>query len=389
MLAEMTLRARQDAAARDQMNGEGGGGNDMALADKWQFLRALTEARARFGLSDRTIGVLEALLSFHPGKSVDGARAVVVFPSNRELSLRSRGMAAATLRRHLAALVDAGLVLRRDSPNGKRFRRPGMDGEAEEVFGFDLSPVAVKAGEVFEAAEEERRRFRAAARLRSAISLLRRDIAKVIEAALTESRAGPFENFAARLATMVPSRRAELADLTAIEADLTRLCAEVENAYLSALSEQEMSANERETERHHENSNEEPNLESIGHRLGKKAEPAEPDIEGQGRRQPGADLGTVLRLCPDIADYAKDGIHDWGALQRVAQLVRGFLGISQPAWKAAEDAMGGVQASIVVACILQRASRIRSPGGYLRDLTERAKAGRFTVEPMLRALDGG
>jgi replication initiation protein RepC len=39
-----------------------------------------------------------------------------------------------------------------------------------------------------------------------------------------------------------------------------------------------------------------------------------------------------------------------------------------------------------IACILQRAQQINSAGGYLRVLSEKARAGRFSVGPMLMAL---
>jgi replication initiation protein RepC len=48
--------------------------------------------------------------------------------------------------------------------------------------------------------------------------------------------------------------------------------------------------------------------------------------------------------------------------------------------------MGAQTAAIVLAAILQRAEHIRSRGGYLRDLTERARAQTFSVWPMITAL---
>ncbi|MGZ2845964.1 plasmid replication protein RepC, partial [Pseudomonas aeruginosa] len=76
-----------------------------------------------------------------------GEDDLVVFPSNQQLALRAHGMPASTLRRHLAALVDAGLIIRRDSPNGKRYARKGRGGEIELAFGFELSPLVVRAEE--------------------------------------------------------------------------------------------------------------------------------------------------------------------------------------------------------------------------------------------------
>jgi replication initiation protein RepC len=65
-----------------------------------------------------------------------------------------------------------------------------------------------------------------------------------------------------------------------------------------------------------------------------------------------------------------------------------MLGISPSAWEEAQDVMGEVTAAIVVAAILQRGAAINSAGGYLRDLTERARAGQFSPGPMLMALIG-
>jgi replication initiation protein RepC len=69
----------------------------------------------------------------------------------------------------------------------------------------------------------------------------------------------------------------------------------------------------------------------------------------------------------------------------VAAQVRGYLGISPSAYEDACHIMGQECAAIVVACILQRAQHINSAGGYLRALTEKARAGQFTVGPMLMA----
>ncbi|TGR72797.1 replication initiation protein RepC, partial [Mesorhizobium sp. M1C.F.Ca.ET.193.01.1.1] len=88
---------------------------------------------------------------------------LVVFPSNEQLIRRANGMPATTLRRHIAVLVDCGLIIRRDSPNGKRFARKGQSGAIEQAYGFDLSPILTRAEEFRELAEAvaiERKAFR-------------------------------------------------------------------------------------------------------------------------------------------------------------------------------------------------------------------------------------
>jgi replication initiation protein RepC len=93
----------------------------------------------------------------------------------------------------------------------------------------------------------------------------------------------------------------------------------------------------------------------------------------------------VLKACPEIADYAVDGIGNWRDLMITAAQVRGYLGVSPSAYEEACHVRGQETAAIVIACILQRAQHINSAGGYLRVLTDKARAGAFSVGPMLMA----
>src|ERR1700721_2854623 len=145
---------------------------------KWQVFRAICTAKARIGVSERALAVLDALLSFHPETTLSG-EGLVVFPSNQQLALRAHGMAPATLRRHLAALVECGLVIRRDSPNGKRYARKGRGGDIELAFGFDLSPIVVRADEFESLAEEVRAEEGALKLVGGRITILRRDTPKI------------------------------------------------------------------------------------------------------------------------------------------------------------------------------------------------------------------
>jgi len=381
------------------------GSNDTGSAEKWQLLRALTEARAAFNLSDRTITVLEALMSFHPARELDGSKPIIVFPSNAELSLRSRGMADATLRRHLAALVDAGLILRRDSPNGKRYVRRDSHGEVESAFGFDLSPLALAAPAIHAAAEEARAQTRRCQIVRTEISIHLRDAGKIIEAAIAEGRVGDWEQFALRLMPLTRriTRQAPLKLLEARREHLARLRADVENAYLDALPKQEVSGNASNIERHYQNSETDNHIEiSSGKDL--KSETASQNakigstvgdhhnVETHRRPEPMDEpvpLGYVMRVCPTIASYARGGISGWQDVLRTVDLVRSMLGISPHAWRKACEAMGDLAAAVTLAAILEKADSIRSPGGYLRALTDRAAQGKFSVRPMLAALERG
>ena len=57
----------------------------------------------------------------------------------------------------------AGLIQRKDSPNGKRYARRDKGGDIEQAFGFDLSPLLARAVELAGLAQEvaaERLQFR-------------------------------------------------------------------------------------------------------------------------------------------------------------------------------------------------------------------------------------
>jgi replication initiation protein RepC len=77
------------------------------------------------------------------------------------------------------------------------------------------------------------------------------------------------------------------------------------------------------------------------------------------------------------------GIANWRDFMATASLVRSVLGISPSAW---DDAQNEIPAAILIACVLQRASTIKSAGGYLRALSRKVEAGEFSLGPVLMAL---
>lgn len=385
---------QQRTAHRQAAIASGRTGDNPGLSDKWELVRALTDARNHYGLSDRALTVLDALLSFHPERMLDGSRPIIVFPSNQELSLRSRGMSEATLRRHIAALVEAGLVLRRDSPNGKRYCRRDPNGEPGQTFGFDLAPLALSAAEIREQAEIVRAETKAVRMLRAEITLHLRDISKTIAAALEEQRSGDWETFLQALQNL-SGRLSRATDSTALVARrdaLIRLRASVENAYLHALDVHEMSGCDRENERHIQNTNKHMNLDRKADEPGFSAcEPQDSATVVENDHPLGQTLEKItltrlLSACPTLTDYSRDGISNWKEARITAELVRSMLAISLSAWQEAIETLGETAAIAIIAVILERAETIRSPGGYLRELTRRGREGRFSIHPMVKAL---
>jgi len=370
---------------------------------KWTVFRAICTAKPRIGVSERALAVLNALLSFYPETVLTGDD-LIVFPSNRQLALRAHGMAPATLRRHLACLVDTGLIVRRDSPNGKRYARKDGAGDIELAFGFDLAPLVVRAEEFEAWAEEIRLEQRALAFVRERITICRRDIVKMIAAGMEEGvptrQAGQGPADWLEMHTLFRSiveripRTATRQALEPIADELSMLAEEILNLLENHIKQSNLSANESHSERHKQNSNPDclPESEPVL-REGRGQEPEQkietsgaPQSKTESKTEGAFPLRMVLDACPDMVDYAKGGIASWRDFLATANVVRPLIGVSPSAWEEAQSAMGEVYAAIVLACILQKGATISSAGGYIRELTRKSQAGEFSIGPMLMAL---
>jgi replication initiation protein RepC len=380
------------------------------VADKWKLFRTITEARPALGISDRALAVLHALLSFHKSAEIDSESNLIVFPSNRELSMRAHGMAPVTLRRHLAALVEAGLIIRRDSPNGKRYVRRDQEGDVRSAFGFDLMPLVVRAGELEQLAASIRAEDLAKRLLRERISLHRRDIAKMIIFAEEQDLPGPWDAISERFMPLARPllRSFDKAGLEVLAAALDELRVNVEKLLEIHANFKKINASDVQTERHIQNQNPDSSFDlEPGFRKdqgadvetnwskGEETETSEKiTTDASDRLRHPANklppkafpLGLILKACPDIVDYALKGIENWSDLVQTANLVRVTLGISPDAWNQAIETFGPNEAAIVVAAILQKGETITSPGGYLRSLTDKARAGSFSSGPLLMGL---
>ncbi|RUM06078.1 plasmid replication protein RepC [Rhizobium chutanense] len=386
---------------------------------KWKLFRAICEARPALGVTDRALTVLDALLTFYPDDEISEEKGLIVFPSNAQLSLRARGMTPATLRRHLAVLVEAGLILRKDSPNGKRYARRDRAGEIGEAFGFSVAPLLARAVEIEGLAAEviaDRELIRAT---RERLTLCRRDVSKLISAALEEAVPGDWEQMSLMFHDLVRKipRVAGAAELASALDEMGLLRDEAVNLLERHIKLKTIDANESQIERHKQNSNPnstselEPSFEpkqgvtppadkdpiagppdeqSVKHPAsaaaisGRRSRAAEPAAAHTLKSFP---LGLVLQACPQILDYGPGGtIGNWRDLMSAAIVVRSMLGVSPSAYEEACAGMGPENAATVIACILERGGHINSPGGYLRDLTRRAEKGEFAIGPMLMAL---
>ena len=365
--------------------------------NKWELLRELSKAQVAFGVSERDLTVLQGLLSFFPDDALGGNAEMVVFPSNKAICERLNGMPCSTMRRHLARLVKAGLLQRRDSPNGKRYVR--KHGEDRVAFGFDLSPLYCQSEEIARAAEAVREVEERARRLREVVSLMRRDLAALAEFGdEMQPGLGFWDQLRDKAALTARALRRKLSveELAVNRADLEALLDQARNI-IDGPETEEMNTNDAQSERHHHNSNKESlDLEPALEKSGAAADVPDVDTdepvadvdEHDTRHLPKIPLHLVIAACPSLKTFYQGKIRHWHQLFDAACHVRPAMGISASAWEEAQRIMGLEQASIVVAAMLERFEDIRSPGGYLRALTAKAAAGEFSCGPMVMALIG-
>ncbi|MGC0387783.1 MULTISPECIES: plasmid replication protein RepC [Bradyrhizobium] len=364
---------------------------ETAIVHKWHVFQHIKEVRQVLGATDRALTILHALLSFHPETALEADGELIVWPSNEQLMARANGMPPTTLRRHLSVLVDCGLIIRRDSPNGKRYARKGQGGEIEQAYGFDLAPIVARAEEyktLAGAVQAEKKAFRVA---KERLTILRRDIVKMIEAGLDEGVPGNWKRFQhayQEIAGRIP-RTAPRQLLESLGGEMEELWCEIRELLETFAKTQNLDANESHSGCHIQNSNPDLSSESerglaTKHEAGRDAA-ANHNLRSLPKRE--LPLGIVLDACPNIRWLIKEGeIRHWKDLVAAAELARPMLGISPSAWREAREVLSDQQAAITLAAIYQKADQINSAGGYLRSLTDRAKAGKFSVWPMIMAL---
>ncbi|MQB46055.1 plasmid replication protein RepC [Rhizobium sp. ICMP 5592] len=357
--------------------------------DKWKIYRDVCDARSLLGLRDRALSVLNALLSFYPESNLVDGTKLVVFPSNAQLATRANGIAGTTLRENLAILVNAGMIHRKDSPNGKRYARKDRAGTVEEAFGFNLAPLLARSEELARLAQQvaaERKQLKV---VKERISLCRRDIRKILTAAMEEGASGDWGKIEAHFVGLISqiSKARTPEALIDILDELSMLREEMINTLENQLISENSDSNDDENRHHIQNSKTESIYESEPRSEKEQGVKSNQAIRQTNEPIKAFPLGLVLRACPDVAMYAPSGtINSWRELMSAAITVRSMLGVSPSAYQDACDVLGPEMAAAAIACILERGGHINSAGGYLRDLTRRAEEGKFSIGPMLMAL---
>jgi len=333
--------------------------------DRWSVLVDLVKCRQAYGLNDRDLAVLRGLISCLP--KADCGKTFV-FASNITLSNRTDGMNERTLRRHLAKLIAAGLIVRHASPNGKRYVRRNHMGQAALAFGFDLSPFFDQHEAITTKAAAARQEAEAVAALREELSLLRHHVS---EADL---------EFANNIRKILRRHLTSDALRAVINATKTKI-----SAADGAVSPCGMTANDSHFVRHKQKSIK----DLVSSEKCCEIEHGEKTDGGAKQKPPLQTLPSldiVIEACSDIGVYAAEPVRTWADLIRFADIIAPMLQIDRRVVAEARHSMGAAAAAVTVLCILQMGASVRSAAAYLRGLSLRAALGQFSPGVMVKGL---
>ncbi|RVG79120.1 plasmid replication protein RepC [Sinorhizobium meliloti] len=346
--------------------------------------------------------LLVALINTAPAESFDKSGRPIVFKSNQQLAFEI-GRSIGRVSRMLSRLFDAGLITMQDSGNYKRYPIRNGDGEITDGCGIDLRILIVRYAELDElvrqvraekkAADAALRRYRGALRnARYALSTA----ARLSEDSLSRigariERVSNIVGLAGKASTRVLRRATALLEwLIERLMQLPRRSAEAQETQNMTSPFVENGMHKQITTPYpFDESNQERRSACAEQRSSPKAGSASKWAfeESLGRRRSEINqprclpkamvaLQDVIRAVPALKTYGF-APSSWADLARAVPLMCRFAGISEDARARAVEQMGEQQAAVAVAVTLEKYDRqeVSSPGGYLRAMTDRARAG--------------
>jgi replication initiation protein RepC len=147
-----------------------------------QLLAAFKAAAPRLGLSPRLVHAVDWLFRFTQPQDWGRGGRPIVWPS-ASMQQEALGLSPSQVKAINRALIEAGVLTMRDSPNGKRYGVRDRAGRITEAYGFDLAPIATRHAEFIRLAEAARAERAEMGRLRRRATVARKGIVQILETA--------------------------------------------------------------------------------------------------------------------------------------------------------------------------------------------------------------
>ena len=399
-----------------------------------QVLAAFKSAAPYLGIRPGLVHAIDWLFRFTQANDWQPGMRPIVWPS-AAMQGEDLCLGPSQVKNLNRQLVEHGLLVMKDSPNGKRYGVRSPKGRIVEAYGFDLSPLAERLAEFRSVAEEGRAlRLRIQA-LRRRATIARNGLRQIIETAkehaLTTIEVATWQEAAGNasrgLAAIRDADQMEFAILR-----LERLQNEA-RVHLESLL--------REVGAHHESSSEpvnngptrpsnEPHITTtnqltypkdtvFAHKTSSSGQATGPlhlvdaaqhEVSGVGagfekiKHRSGrsaaerTDNGTIMkttpeelvRLAPRLRPYLGRPNPDWPEIVDAADWLRHDLKISTPLWGDACNVLGRNMAAIAVAVVSAKPeNHFRgSPAGYFHGMVNKARSGELRLDKTIWGMRG-
>ncbi|MFL5281077.1 MAG: plasmid replication protein RepC [Rhodopila sp.] len=374
-----------------------------------QLLGAFKAAAPRLGLSLTLVHVIDWLFRFTQPQDWGRGGHPIVWPS-AAMQQEALGLSPTRVKALNRALIEAGLVVMRDSPNGKRYGKRDGKGRIIEAYGFDLAPIAARHAEFVQLAEDAREERALMGRLRRRATIARNGIIQLLETAAAYGVAGEEWAYLAHDSRELSHalRRVERPEdmMLGVEG-LERRQREARERLEMWLAEREQDVRktvnpdplepENGPHQYTYKPDPDPNQDTVIASEGSSQPAGEANmpLPATGQRQP-AEKGRVLKLAPDdlvrlaprLKPYLLRPSPGWPEIIDAADWLRHDLDVSKPLWGEACLTMGREQAAVALAIVSTKdpAHFRTTPGGYFHGMVAKAKSGQLNLDRTLWAM---
>ena len=372
-------------------------GKDTAI-DRNRAIVALKRVAPQIGLKAADVLLLDTLVAFSQPQDWQEGQQAIVWASNALLMERT-GFSLSTLKRHSRRLVEIGVISFRDSPNGKRWGQRNHEGRIVEAYGFDLSPLALRAVAFEELSAQLTAERTECLRLKRQITVLRR----TIRARLDEAGRGASALLEAfeLLLERIPGVKAGseiLSDcankLGALLKQLISLETTGENP-VHILEEPpqnrtEVTPSEVKNDPHIQDTNQ---LKSVTYTRAVIAVDKPKDKQSNSAPIPAKkavkevpvshdwlhDHSLPLKSCPEYSDWLQTlgcNLSDWQDVMQKSEVLRPMIGVQDSIWSDAKQKFGLPMAIAALALIFEKvqSGEVATPSGYLRGMIRKFDA---------------
>ena len=343
-------------------------------ADKTDLFEASRIAARVLRLPANCRFILDQLCGVYGGELIENR--ILVWPSN-DFLLERTGIPERSIRYAIHRLIKEGVVIAKDSPNGKRYAQRKPDGTILRAFGFDLTPLVNRIGE-FKARMEELKAVERERKLAlDEITILRRSVQETLielhEHYPETSVAQAQERFEKLLETL-PRRSGKACVKDALGLWKT-LSADVDKIYTAACG----GNNGR-----HKDNNKYAFYSSCykGYRFG----------ESGALRRETSNIRDLESACPDSMAFIGHVCSDHEFITAASRM-RGAFGISLSGWDEACASVGELNAAAAMIYVMQMqmaplpdAQPIKNAGGYYRVMVRLMKEGQVSLTEEVQKL---